>query len=303
MRETVSAGRAGAYVRELFTPRLQAALWMTAAALAFAAMILLVRILTQRLHVFEVVFFRNLFGLAVMLPWLWRRGRTALATRRFPLHLLRAGLGLLAMVLWFWSLALLPLAEATALSFTAPVIASLLAMPLLGEPFSRHRILALVAAFAGALLILRPGVQVVDPAALLALSTAVVWGASTVLVKMLGRSEDSASIVTWMVLLLSPLSLGLALPFWRTPEPWELGLLLLLGAFGSFGHFGLSQALKRADAGFVAPFDYLRLPFVAWLAWLFLGETVELWTWLGAACIAAAGAYVVRGESAAAGRR
>ncbi len=289
--------RAGARV----AARLRAPLWMIAAAASFAVMINLVRFLSQHHHVFEIVFFRNLFGLAVMLPWLWRQGTRALATRRLPLHLLRAALGLTAMVLWFWTLSLLPLAEATALSFTAPVFASLLAILFLGEPSSPRRWTAMALAFAGALVILRPGARVVDPAALLALATALVWGTSTILVKLLGRTEPSAVIVTWMVLLLTPLSALLALPVWRFPTATEFAGLVLLGALGSLGHFCMSQALKLADAGFVAPFDYLRLPFVAFVAWLAFEEPVSPWTWVGGLLIAAGSLHAAREGSSARG--
>ncbi len=241
------------------------ALWMVAAAAAFSVMITLVRHLSVSQPVLEIVFFRNLFGLLAMSPWLLRHGGGMLRTGRFGLHLLRAGLGLLAMSLWFWTLSVLPLAEATALSFTAPIFATLLAVPFLGETLSRRRLLAISGAFLGALVILRPGARVLDPAALVALVTALVWGASTVLVKLLGRTETPAAIVTWMVLLLTPLSGFLAIPVWRTPGTGELLAFLLLGLVGSAGHYCMSRALATADAGRVLPFDYLRLPFVAML--------------------------------------
>ncbi len=270
------------------------ALWMVAAAACFSVMITLVRYLAARQHVFEIVFFRNFFGLLVMLPWLLRHGGSVLRSRRPGLHLLRAGFGLSAMSLWFWVLSTLPLAEATALSFTAPIFATLLAVPFLGEPLSRRRLLAVFGAFLGALVILRPGARVLDPAAPVALLTALIWGASTVLVKLLGRTEAPAVIVTWMVLLLTPLSGMLALPVWRTPEAPELLFFLLLGLVGSSGHYCMSRALNAADAGRVLPFDYMRLPFVALLGWLVFGQSLDLWTGLGAALIAASGIWGAR---------
>ncbi len=271
-------------------------LWMVVAAASFALMINLVRRASASLPVLEIAFFRNLFGLAVMLPWLAREGRRALATRRPGLHLLRGVLALTAMLGWFTTLAHMPLVEATALSFTAPVFASLLAIPLLGEPASGRRFLALAVAFAGTLVILRPGLAVLDPVAPLALATALVWGASTVLVKRLTLTETPAAVVTWMVLFTTPASLLLALPVWRTPTAAELALLALLGAAGSLGHYGMTRALEAADAGTVAPLDYLRLPLVALFAWLLFGERTEAWTWAGAGLIVAGGLLVVGGR-------
>lgn len=278
-------------------PTLRGALWMIAAAASFSLMITLVRLASRSLPVTEIAFFRNLFGLLVMVPWLLREGRRALATRRPWLHLLRGVLALTAMLCWFYTLSVLPLAEATAFSFTAPVFATLLAVPVLGERLVPARIAAVGLAFLGALVILRPGARALDPAALVALFTAVVWGTATIVVKILARTESSAAIVTWMVLFTTPVSLLVALPAWRTPTSGELFVLALLGAAGSAGHYCMSRALRLADAGFVAPFDYLRLPFVALLAWLLFGQRPDAWTWAGAALIAAGGILVARGGS------
>ena len=297
-RSTARRGSAG----RLAAPgaSLRGALWMVAAAAAFSVMITLVRHLSTRQPVFEIVFFRNFFGLLVMLPWVLRHRGEVLRTRRPGLHFLRAALGLLAMSLWFWTLSVLPLAEATALSFTAPIFATLLAVPFLGETLSRRRLAAIAGAFLGALVILRPGARVLDPAALVALATALVWGASTVLVKLLGRTEAPAAIVTWMVLLLTPLSGLLALPVWRTPDAGELLAFLALGLVGSTGHYCMSRALASTDAGRILPFDYLRLPFVALLGWLVYAQPLDLWTWIGAGVIAGCSIWGARDRPGAA---
>jgi len=273
---------------------LRGALWMIAAAASFSLMIALVRLASRTLPVVEITFFRNLFGLLVMVPWLLREGRRALATRRPWLHLLRGALALTAMLCWFYTLSVLPLAEATAFSFTAPVFATLLAVPVLGERLMPARLVAVALAFAGALVILRPDLRAPDPAALVALFTAVVWGTSTIVVKMLAQTESPAAIVTWMVLFTTPASLLLALPVWRTPTSGDLLVLALLGAAGSLGHYCMTRALRLADAGFVAPFDYLRLPFVALLGWLLFAQHPDARTWAGAVLIAAGGVLVAR---------
>jgi drug/metabolite transporter (DMT)-like permease len=148
------------------------ALWMGAAATAFALMIALVRLLTDGLHPLQVVFFRTAFGLLAMLPWLLRQGLGVMRTSHLRLHLLRALIAIFAMVGWFTSVSLLPLAEATALSFTAPIFTSVLAVLILGEAMRLRRWSATAIGFLGALLIVRPGVAAIDPAALLAIGTA-----------------------------------------------------------------------------------------------------------------------------------
>jgi len=273
------------------------ALWMCGAACAFALMVNLVRHLTQSLDPLQVVFFRNAFGLLAMLPWLLRHGPAVLRTAHLGLHALRAAIGIVAMVCWFTTLALLPLAEATALSFTAPIFTSVLAMLLLGEVMRARRWSATVVGFAGALIILRPGFTSLQPAALLAIVTALVWAGSTILVKVMARTESAGAIVTWLVLFSTPVSLLAALFVWQTPTLAQLGLAALLGTAGSIGHFCMTRALAVAEASAVMPFDYLRLPVVALIAYLAFGEVPDLWVWLGGAVIAASGLYIVQREA------
>jgi drug/metabolite transporter (DMT)-like permease len=282
-------------------PALRGALWMAAGALALALMMLLVRLASRTQHTFEIVFFRNLFGLIAILPVLLRNRRAVLFPNRPGLLLVRSAMGFVAMCLWFSALALVPLAEATALSFTAPIFTILLAVVFLGETMRARRWVVTAVAFIGALLILRPGFRELGPEVLLALAAAVVWGASSIVVKVLGRSEPSEVIVTWMVAPLVPVSLLMALPVWRTPDAFELTLFALMGLAGSIGHFCVSRALATTEAGIVAPYDYLRLPFVAWLGWMVLDERVDLWTWVGGGLIAAGGIVLARREARAGG--
>ena len=154
---------------------MRGALWMCAAATAFALMVTLVRGLTDGLHPLQVVFFRTAFGFLAMLPWLLRGGFGVLRTAHLRQHLLRALVAILAMVGWFTTLSLMPLAEATALSFTAPVFTSVLAVLVLGEVMRLRRWTAVAIGFLGALIIIRPGFAAIQPAALLAIGTAAIW--------------------------------------------------------------------------------------------------------------------------------
>jgi drug/metabolite transporter (DMT)-like permease len=275
---------------------LRGALWMVGATTAFACMINLVRVLSADFDPLQLVFFRTAFGLLFMLPWLTGRGFGALRTQRLGLHILRAAIGLVAMTLWFITVALLPLAEVTALSFTAPVFTSVLAVLFLGEVMRARRWAATAVAFLGALIILRPGIEAVDPVALLVIVTALVWAVGSIVVKVLGRTDHPAAIVTYMTLFLTPLSLIPALFVWQTPGLFDLGLLALLGAAGSLGHVCLARALATAEASVVMPFDYLRLPLVAVVAYLLFGEVPDVWTWVGGAVIAASSIYIAQRE-------
>lgn len=276
---------------------IRGALWMSAAATAFALMIVLVRHLTQIFDPLEVVFFRNVFGLLAMLPWLTSQGIGVLRTQHLGLHVIRAVIGIAAMVLWFTTLSLMPLAEATALSFTAPIFTSILATVFLGEVMRARRWTAIGVGFLGALIVLRPGVEALDPIALLAVFTAGVWATSTILVKIMARTESAGAIVTYLTLFLTPISLVPALLVWQTPTLGELALCVALGFAGSLGHFCMTRALAATEATLVMPFDYLRLPLVALVAYFAFGEVADGWVWLGGGVIAASGLYITHREA------
>ena len=225
---------------------LRGALWMGAAAIAFALMVTLVRQLTDGLHPLQVVFFRTAFGLAAMLPWLLRQGFGVLRTEHLRRHLLRALIAILAMVGWFTTLSLMPLAEATALSFTAPLFTSVLAVLVLGEVMSPRRWSAVGIGFLGALVIVRPGFAAIQPAALLAIGTAAIWAFSTILIKTMARTESAGAITTYMALLTTPMTLLAALFVWQNAEPRAARLGRAAGRRGQRGaHLHGARARRR----------------------------------------------------------
>ena len=273
------------------------AFWMSAGAAFFAIMINLVRYLTDHFDPLQVVFFRNIFGLLAVLPWISRQGWAALQTKRLHLHVVRAMFGIAAMVLWFTTLSLMPLAEATALSFTAPIFTSILAVAFLREVMYRHRWLAIGMSLLGALLVLRPGIAALNPVAVLAIFTAFVWGSSTALLKYMSRTETTSAIVIYLPLFLTPISLVPAVIVWEWPSPMLWGVAILFGVVGTAGHFCLTRALTVADATSIMPFDYLRLPFVALLAYVAFGEVADIWVWFGGGLIAGSAIYIARREA------
>jgi len=188
-------------------------------------------------------------------------------------------------------------AFATALSFTAPLFTSVLAVLVLGEVMRTRRWTATLLGFAGALVIIRPGIEAVDPVALLAVGTAAIWAGSTILVKVMARTESAGAVVTYLTLFLTPLSLIPALFVWQTPTLEQLGWCALLGLAGTLAHFCMTRALAVADATLVVPFDYLRLPLVALIAFVAFGERPDLWVWLGGGIIAASSIYIARREA------
>jgi drug/metabolite transporter (DMT)-like permease len=276
---------------------LKATLLMLGAMACFAAMSLFIRLAAEEVHPLVVVFFRNFLALAFMLPWLMRRGLGGLRTRRLGLFTLRAAINIVGMTAGFTSLTLIPLAEATALSFTAPLFATVLAVLLLAEVIRARRIAALAIGFAGTVIVLRPGVDAVSLGAVLALVNAVTVSVTTIIVKQLTRTERPETIVIYMALLMSPLSLVPALFVWQWPDALTLLWLALLAGAGTAGHLLFTRAFAIAEVSQIQPLEFVRLPLVAALAYLLFGEVPTPWTWLGGSVIFAATAYITHREA------
>ena len=264
---------------------------MTAAAFFFSIMNVFVRLAAEELHPMEVAFFRNLFALAFMLPWLARAGFGGLRTVRIKLHLLRAFFALLTMVTWFSARALLPLGEAVALNFTVPLFATAGAALILGEVVRARRWTATVVGFLGTLIILRPGFVEITPAMALPMLAAVSMACASLTVKSLSRTERASTIVLYMNLFLTPLSLIPALFVWQWPEPYLWAVFAAMGALGMLGHVTLARAFAAADASLVMSVDFARLPFAVLFGFALFGELIDIWTWIGAGVIFAASLY------------
>lgn len=285
-------------------PAVRGILWMIAAAVFFAGLNSAVRLASTQVHVFEVVFFRNFFNLIFMLPWLARMGLGALRTRRLGLHALRSTFGLISMFLQFSALALMPLAEATAISFSAPLFAMIGAALVVGEKVRARRWMAIATGFLGVAIVLRPGVAAISVPALMMLIGSSVVGAGFTCVKLLSRTESPNVMVLFMGLFMAPVSLVPALFVWQWPSALGWLYLIMVGTCATLAHLCFNRAFAATEASAVLPFDYLRLPLVALYGFLLFGESPDLWTWAGAGIIVAANLTIAQREAALArGRR
>jgi drug/metabolite transporter (DMT)-like permease len=267
-------------------------LYMATAAIAMVLMHALVRHVSSELHPFQAAFFRNLFGLAFVLPLLAREGLAQLKPRRPGLLLLRGVTDAGAMLAFFSALSLAPLATVTALSFTAPLFATILAIPILGEVVGLRRALSVLVGFAGALVVIRPGAEgLVTAGAAMTLFSACFWGLALCLIKLLSRTETSVAITFYAATALIPVTLVAALPVWRTPSPEMLGWLVALGALGTIGQLSLSQAMRLADATVVLPIDFTRLLWSAVLGFVLFAEVPDVATFVGGTVIFASVVY------------
>ena len=264
---------------------------MIGACAGFAAMMAIVRHVSSEIPPLEAVFFRNLLGTVFILPLVFYAGWDQLHTGRPAMHLLRAVLGLISMLLLFTALSLLPLADVTALSFTAPLFATIGAALLLQEHVGARRWTATLVGFCGALVILRPGMGAFSGASLVALASAVAMAAAQLSVKSLSRTEHPNAIVLIMGLLMTPMSLLPVAFVWTWPSWSTFSWLLLMGLAATIGQVCLVRAMQAADASAVMPFDFSRLIFASALGWLAFDEHPDKWTWIGAATICVATVY------------
>lgn len=278
----------------------EGAVLMTAATFFLAASNAMVRGLAPEVHPFVSGFALNLIGLMTVWPWIQREGWQGIRMKAPGLHLVRGVIGVLTLMAWMWALAEVELAKATALSFTAPIFAAAAAVLLLGERITRARLVGLAVGFAGALVILRPGVLELDLGTVVALLSAVGMAVMYITTKMLLRHETSASVIVNTALVMTPLSLLSALPVLSVP-PASLWLLLLaMGLAGTLGRVLLTRALQVADATTVMPFDFGRLIFIAAMGAVFFSEMPDIWTVVGSVMIAAAAFLAARSDARAA---
>ena len=282
---------------------LRAAVLATIATVFFSCMSILIRHVSSELHPLEIVFFRNLLALMWMMPWLMNAGLSSMKTQRIGMYGFRAGISVVGMTCGFWAIPLIPIAEATALSFLAPIFATVGAALFLGEDVRLRRWSAVFIGFAGAMIVLRPGDAVIQFGAILALINCVAMAGNKLVLKSLTRTEPPEAIITYMVLLLTPLTLVPALFVWQTPS-WEmLGWMVVLAGCGTMGHWCITKATGYADLTVVMPFDFTRLPISALLAYLLFAEVPTIWTWIGGAVIFASTFYIARREAQIAQQR
>ena len=237
------------------------------------------------MHPLQVAFIYNLFTIPIIAPLIMRNGVGVLRAHRYGLLAARAILHLSSMVLLFIGLTLTPLANATALNFLAPLFAVVLAALFLGETFTVRRWAALAAGFAGMLIIVRPDPGSLDTGALVMIASALLWGAALPIIKVLSRTESSATITAWMALMITPLALIPAIFVWTTPSAPDLAWLAAAGILGAFAQWALTQALKTGATNVVMPIDFLRLVWGVVLGLAVFREVPDFYAVLGGAII------------------
>jgi drug/metabolite transporter (DMT)-like permease len=249
--------------------------------------------------VFEIIFFRNAFAFVPLGLYIWRTtGWSVVKTRRPVGHLVRSAIGLSGMVCGFSAVQYLPLTEATALQFASPLFMTALSALLLGEVVRRHRWAAVIVGFIGVVVMVRPQPGHFNAVGVtLGMLSALGAAGAMVAIRQIAATERGATIVFYFTLGGTVLGLaGTALFGWVTPDLQTLGLLVLAGLLGGVGQLFLTEALRMAPVGVVAPFDYTQLVWATAFGFLIWGELPHPVTVAGAVLVAGSGVYILHRE-------
>jgi drug/metabolite transporter (DMT)-like permease len=271
--------------------------YMALAGFLVPLMHVLVREISKDIHPIEIAFVRNVTGFVMLLPFLLRQDRASWKSKQPKLQLFRAVVWVCALMSWFTCLSMLPVADATAISFVTVLFITAGAALFLGEKVGIRRWVAIMVGFVGTLIIIRPGSGIFGTGALVALGSTVFWATAMLCVKVLSRTDSSVTMVFYANVYFTVFSFIPALFFWTWPTPQLLGMMVVVGVMATLGHLCMATALKTTDATIVAPVDYTRMLWAAGVGYLVFGEFPDLWTWVGGTVIFLSTVYITYRES------
>lgn len=245
---------------------------------------------------FQILFIRSILALPLVIALaMIMRHSTALKSARLRVHALRSLLGLAAAYAFILSLRSLPLAEATSLIFAAPLFVAALSVLILREHVGWKRWMAVLAGFAGVLIIVRPGATAFETAALLALAAAVLYALVMISARWIDQRDNFYTMTFYMTLFPALYCSFVIFTPWPVLQPIDAILFLGTALFGTMGVTLLSQAFRMAPAAVVAPFDYTALIWASLLGWIIWGSVPDIWVYAGALVIIASGIYLIIG--------
>ena len=273
--------------------------WMCMATFFSSVSGAMVRELAGEIPTFELVFFRNLIAMMVLIPIVRRQGVGLPDRSQLPVYALRILFALSAMLFLFYALARMPLADVYALQYTIPLFTILLAVLFLKQKADIHSWAAVFVGFVGTLIVMRPGIVEISLAAMGAITAAFLSAGSNTTIKILSRKDNPEAITLWTNIGMLPLALVPTLFIWVTPTAAQWPLIIGVGVISSIGGYCFTRAVSAADARIVQPFQFSRMIFATAIGWIMFSEFPDLWTWVGAAVIFGASYYIVYREGRA----
>ena len=273
--------------------------WMAFTGIMFVAVTAVVKHVGNEVPAAQAAFLRYVLGLVFLLPMIKPIMAAHLTTRQKKLFWFRGLVHTLAVILWFFAMARIPIAEVTAMNYLSPVYVTLGAALFLGERLPPRRLIAVIIALIGAMIILRPGVKAIEPGHIAMLGTAVLFAAGYLTAKQLS-GEVSAAVVVGMLSI--TVTVGLA-PFafavWVTPTLEQLGWLFLVACFATAGHYSMTLAFAAAPLTVTQPVTFLQLVWAVALGAIVFGEAVDGWVIFGGAVIMGSVTFITWREAVA----
>ncbi|WP_282060267.1 DMT family transporter [Roseobacter litoralis] len=267
---------------------LKAMLWMFGSIASFSTMAVAGREVASELDTFEIMMFRSLFGvIIVLIIAVWAGTLNQVNTGNMRLHFARNLAHFTGQNLWFYAVTVIPLAQVFALEFTSPLWVIVLSPLILGEKLTLMRAVAAVMGFIGILIVARPDMAGINGGVVAAASCAIFFALSIMLTKRLTRTQGITCILfylTAMQLIFGIIAAGYDGDI-AMPSVQALPLVILIGAAGLLAHFCMTNALALAPATVVVPIDFIRLPAIAIVGMLLYNEAIDVWVFAGAAVI------------------
>ena len=257
----------------------------------------IVRLISEEISVFEIILFRALFGLIAISPVIAGGVQIYLKPNRPGLAILCGTLAFFASAFLYLAAKHLPIADITAIHFTRPLFAAILAAIILKEAIRGDRTIALIAGFIGAAVIIRPGVVDLNIGVLYVFGVVAVQSWNPINRKLLSKSEHPDTVAIWNILTILPLAFFTSLFFWTTPTLEQLAWMAVVGLLELANQRILSRAYLHGDAILVVALHYTRLPIAAFVGFIMFSEFPEIWIWLGGAIIAGATIFLTWRET------
>lgn len=278
------------------TAHLQGAGWMLLSGLMFVFVAILIRQLDPRIPAEQAAFIRYLFALLLLSPSLFRMRWSLIEKDTLGWYLIRGIFHALAVILWFYAMAHIPIAEVTAIGYTTPIYTAIGAVLLFGESFRWRRVIAVLAGFVGALIILRPGFQSIAPGSIAQLIAAACFAVSYLITKRLTRSASSIDITVMLTIACTLVMAPLALMNWHPPGWMDFIWLLAISVLATTGHYAVTRAISLAPLTVIQPVTFIQLIWAVFFGYLLFDETPDSWVIAGAVMIVTSVSYMAHRE-------
>ena len=250
-----------------------------------AIMVSGIKLLSQDLNPFMIAFYRCLFGVIVMLPFMIYNYPEAWKTHNIKLQFVRSAINVYSMISWFTAIGTLQLEKAAAIGFTTPLFTTILAIIFLGEVVRIQRITALIVGFIGILVVIRPGYIPFESGALWLLSAAITFSIVIIIVKKLTEKDSSLTTAFYQMAFMVPPTFFIALFFWESININQFLLFIFVAIAGFITQFSFAQCLKMAETTFIMPIQFTKLIWLSLIGYFFFMEVPDIWTWIGASII------------------